>query len=71
MALEESQDCSRVARGWSRSLFLVLLSYAFKEALKIGWKLEEEDAIGENWDMGCGSDSKLMGAGAAAARGTT
>ena len=44
-----------MARGWSRSLFLVLLSYACKEALKIDWKLEEEeekDAIGKTWD-GC------------------
>jgi hypothetical protein len=32
-----------VARGWSRSLFLVFLSYACKEALKIDWKLEEEE----------------------------
>ena len=48
MALGESQDCSWVARGWSRSLFLVLLSYACKEALKMDWKLvEEEDAMGE------------------------
>jgi hypothetical protein len=48
-------------------LFLVLLSYACKEALKIAWKLEvEEDAVGgsETWDMGCsgGLDGKLMGA---------
>ena len=54
MAMGESQDCSRVARGWSRSLFFVLFSYACNEALKIDWKLEvEEDAAGEMWDMDC------------------
>jgi hypothetical protein len=41
-----------VARGWSRSLFLVLLLYDCKEASKIDWKLdedeeEEEEAMGE------------------------
>src|SRR6266478_728874 len=51
MELGESQDCSRVARGWSRRLFLVLLSYTCKEALKIDWKLEDEDdAMGVTWD---------------------
>jgi hypothetical protein len=31
---------------------LVLLSYACKEALKIDWKLEEEEEdIGETWDV--------------------
>jgi hypothetical protein len=57
----ESQDCSCVARGWSSSLFLVLLSYACKEALRIDRKLEvEEDAVGgETWDMGC---STVVGA---------
>ena len=35
-----------MARGWSRRLFFVLLSYACKEVLKIDWKLvEEEDAM--------------------------
>ena len=51
MALGESQGCSRAARGWPRSLFLVLLSYACKEALKIDRKLEEEpeeEAMGGN-----------------------
>jgi hypothetical protein len=37
-----------VARGWSRSLFLVLLLYDCKDASKIDWKLEEdEEAMGE------------------------
>ena len=39
----ESQDCSLVARGWSRSLFFVLLLYDCKEALKIDWKLDEDE----------------------------
>ena len=46
-ALGESQDCSLVARGWSRILFLVLLLYDCREASKIDWKLdadEDEDA---------------------------
>jgi len=48
MALGESQDCNRVARGWSRSLLLVLLLYDCKEASKIDWKLEEDgEAMGE------------------------
>jgi hypothetical protein len=48
MALGESQDCSREARGWSRSLFLVLLLYDCKEASKIDWKLDEDgDAMCE------------------------
>ena len=42
MALGESQDCRREARGWSGSLFLVLLLYDCKEASKIDWKLEED-----------------------------
>src|SRR6266849_5074602 len=57
-ALGESQGCSRAARGWSRRLFLVLLSYACNEALKIDWKLgEEEDAMGER----SGGETKLFG----------
>jgi len=32
-----------VARGWSRSLFFVLLLYDCKEALKIDWKLDEDE----------------------------
>jgi hypothetical protein len=47
-ALGESQDCSREARGWSRSLFLVLLLYACKEESKIDWKLDGDgEAMGE------------------------
>jgi len=42
-ALGESQDCSLVARGWSRILFLVLLLYDCREASKIDWKLDEDE----------------------------
>ena len=32
-----------MARGWSRILVLVLLSYACKEVLKTDWKLAEDE----------------------------
>jgi hypothetical protein len=51
-ALGESQDCSRAARGWSRSLFLVLLLYDCKEASKIDWKLDEPEDEDEEVIMG-------------------
>jgi hypothetical protein len=54
MAVGESQDCSWVARGWARSLFFVVFSYASKATLKTDWKLEEEEeeeAMGAVWDM--------------------
>ncbi len=50
----ESQDCSWVARGWSRSFFFVVFSYAPKAALRTDWKLEEEEeeeAVGGDWDI--------------------
>ena len=57
MAAGESQDCSWAARGWVRSLVFVLFSYASKAALKINWKLEEEeeeeDAMERFWDIVC------------------
>ena len=54
--VEESQDCSRAARGWVGSFFFVVFSYVSKAAVKIGRKLDEEDeeAVGEVWDMGVG-----------------
>lgn len=55
MVVEESQDCSRAARGWVRSFFLVVFSYVSKAAVKIGRKVDEEDeeeAVGTSWDMG-------------------
>jgi hypothetical protein len=52
MAVGESQDCSWVTRGWSRSLFFVVFSYASNAALKMDWKLEEdEEAVGGDWDI--------------------
>jgi len=52
----ESQDCNWVARGWVRSLFFVVFSYASKAALKTDWKSVDEDededgAAGAVWDM--------------------
>ena len=36
------QDCSWVARGWVRSLFFVLFSYASRAVLKTDWKWRED-----------------------------
>jgi hypothetical protein len=50
MAVGESQDCNWAARGWARRFLFVFFSYASKAALRIDWKLEEEeedeDALG-------------------------
>jgi hypothetical protein len=45
MAAGELQDCSWVARGWVRSLFFVVFSYASIAALNMDRKLEEEEAM--------------------------
>jgi hypothetical protein len=53
-----------VARGWVRSLFFVVFSYASKATLKTDWKLEEEEeeAMGSVWDMVMsGTESILEG----------
>ena len=42
MALEESQDCSWLARGWEAISFFVCFLYAFKAAEKIVSKLVED-----------------------------
>ena len=42
MSLEELQACNCTARGWARRSFFVFFSYAFRAALKMDWKLEEE-----------------------------
>ena len=50
MALEESQDCNSVARGWAAISFFVCFLYAFKEAANIVSKFVEVEADG-TWDM--------------------
>ena len=41
-----------MARGWVRSLFFVVFSYASKAALKTDWKSVDGDgAAGAVWDM--------------------
>lgn len=51
MALDESQDCSWVARGWEERSFLVLFLYASKAALKIVSKSVEDVVVDGTWDM--------------------
>ena len=43
MALGESQDWSRAARGCARRSFFVHLLYLSKASSMISWKLEDED----------------------------
>jgi hypothetical protein len=45
MALEESHDCSWVARGWETMSFFVCFLYSFKAAIKIVSKLVEDAAV--------------------------
>jgi hypothetical protein len=42
MALEESHDCSWVARGWEAISVFVCCLYSFKAAVKIVSKLVED-----------------------------
>ncbi len=42
MSPGELQACSRAASGCARRPFFVFFSYAFRAALKIDWKLEED-----------------------------
>jgi len=55
MVAGESQDWSWAASGCVRSLFFVLVSYRSTAALKIDWKLDEEEVEGvtvfETWDI--------------------
>jgi hypothetical protein len=46
MLLGESQAWSWVASGCLRRSFFVRLSYAFRALLKIGWKVEDDEAVG-------------------------
>jgi hypothetical protein len=50
MALEESQDCSSVARGWEAMSFFVCFLYAFKAAKNIVSKFGEEVEVDQSWD---------------------
>jgi hypothetical protein len=61
MLLGESQAWSWAASGWVRRSFFVRLSYAFRALLKIGWKLEDDEAVGGVWDMTLGA--RRMGSG--------
>jgi len=53
MVAGESQDWSWAASGCVRSLFFVLASYRSTAALKIDWKLDEEEVEGVfgTWDI--------------------
>ena len=51
MALEESQDCNSVARGWAAIFFFVCLLYVVKAAVNIVSKLAEEVETDGTWDM--------------------
>jgi hypothetical protein len=51
MALEESQDCSSVARGWEAMSFFVCFLYAFKAAENIVSKFGEEVEVDRSWDI--------------------
>ena len=51
MALEESQDCNSVARGWAAISFFVCFLYAFKAAANIVSKFVEEVEADGTWNM--------------------
>ena len=51
MSVVELQDCTCAARGCVRRSVFVFLSYSFREATKMVRKLEEDEAVGEIWDM--------------------
>ncbi len=46
MSLGDLQDWSWVARGWKSRSFFVRFLYASRALLMIGWKLEDEEAVG-------------------------
>ncbi len=45
MLAGELQACSCAASGCARRSFLVFFSYAFRAALKMDWKLEEDVGV--------------------------
>lgn len=51
MALEESQDCSWMAKGWEAMSFFVCLLYVFKAAEKIVSKFVEDVEVDGTWDI--------------------
>ena len=51
MAVEESQDCRRVARGWEVISRFVCFLYSFRAAAKIVSKLVEEEEVDGTWDI--------------------
>ena len=51
MALEESQDCNSVARGWVAISFFVCFLYAVKAAVNMISKFVEEVEADGTWDM--------------------
>ena len=51
MALLELHDCSWAASGCERRFFFVCLSYDFRAASKMVWKLEEAVDVEATWDM--------------------
>lgn len=51
MALVDSQDCNREARGCARRSFFVCFWYKFRAAWKIVWKEEGCSADDGVWDM--------------------
>ncbi len=46
MSVGELQVCNWAINGCARRSFFVFFSYVFREALKMAWKLEEEEAVG-------------------------
>ena len=51
MALEESQDCNSVARGWAAISFFVCFLYVVKAFVNIASKSVEEVKAGGTCDM--------------------
>ena len=51
MALEESQDCNSVARGWEAISFFVCFLYVVKASANIVSKFVEEVEADGTWDM--------------------
>ena len=51
IALEESQDCSWVARGWEATSFFVCFLYAFKAPEKSVSKFVGDVEVDETWDI--------------------
>ena len=51
MALEESQDCNSVARGWEAISFFVCFLYVVKASVNIVSKFVQEVEADGTWDM--------------------